>query len=72
MKFLGFLVLACSVHAAVLTQNWRESKLTMTLDDGAAEIEMITQVSFRAIRVWGTQEIPVSGIAHNQIGRAHV
>jgi len=67
LKFLGFLVLACSVHAAVLTQNWRESKLTMTLDDGAAEIEMITQVSFRAVRVWGTQEIPVSGIAHNLV-----
>jgi len=38
--------------AAVITRDWNDGKLTMKLDDGAAELEWISPVSFRFARSW--------------------
>ncbi len=38
--------------AAVVTRDWSDGKLTMKLDDGAAELEWISAVSFRFARSW--------------------
>jgi len=37
----------------ILSRDWDEGKLTLKLDDGSAEIEWITPVTFRVSRIWG-------------------
>lgn len=39
--------------AAVISRDWDEGKLTLKLDDGSAEIDWITPVTFRVSRTWG-------------------
>ncbi len=43
--------------AAVVTRDWNDGKLTMKLDDGVAELEWLSPVSFRFARSW-TTEVP--------------
>ncbi len=51
-------------HAGIVSQNWRESKLHLQLEDGAAEIEWISTDAFRVARSWGGALPPVGNIAH--------
>lgn len=37
----------------ILSRDWDEGKLTLKLDDGSAEIDWITPVTFRVSRNWG-------------------
>jgi hypothetical protein len=43
--------------AAVVSRDWNDGKLTLKLDDGAAELEWISPVSFRFARSW-TADVP--------------
>ena len=42
-----------TAHNVILSRDWDEGKLTLKLDDGSAEIEWITPVTFRVSRNWG-------------------
>jgi alpha-glucosidase (family GH31 glycosyl hydrolase) len=56
-----------AAHAGVVSQQWGDGKLALTLDDGAAEIEWLTPTAFRFARSWNGP-IPVQPkIAHEKI-----
>ena len=66
MRF-GALILATFAVAqgAVVSHEWRGSTLTLRLDDGAAELEWISGVSFRFSRTWGEQADRLPAILHD-------
>jgi hypothetical protein len=53
-----------TAHNIVLSRDWDEGKLTLKLDDGSAEIEWITPVSFRVTRNWGAGVATRPKLAH--------
>src|ERR1700734_851835 len=55
------------IHNAVLSRDWDEGKLTLKLDDGTAEIEWITPVTFRVSRNWGPGAAAPPRLAHQGI-----
>jgi hypothetical protein len=55
------------IHNAVLSRDWDEGKLTLKLDDGTAEIEWITPVTFRVSRNWGPGAAAPPRLAHEVI-----
>jgi len=59
--------LGAPLPAAVLSHTWRESKLDLTLDDGAARIEWISPNSFRVTRAWSSAPTSVSKIDHDPV-----
>src|SRR5580700_12019424 len=74
MMRLVLLILAITAGATVaagqtprniiLSRDWDEGKLTLKLDDGSAEIEWITPVSFRVTRNWGAGVATRPKLAH--------
>ncbi len=54
-------------QAAVVSQNWREARLSLQLDDGAAEIEWIGARSFRMARSWGDSLPALPKIVHDPV-----
>ena len=68
MRCLAVLLAAASAHAAVLSRDWAEGKLKLTLDDGRAQIDWLTPVAFRVSRTWGNDPPPVlRDIPHEKI-----
>jgi alpha-glucosidase (family GH31 glycosyl hydrolase) len=51
----------------ILSRDWDEGKLTLKLDDGNAEIEWITPVTFRVSRSWGAGAPASPRLAHEVI-----
>jgi hypothetical protein len=60
-------LLMSTAHAAIVSQNWREAKLTLKLDDGSAEIEWISPVAFRVARSWGGPLPATTAIKHEPV-----
>jgi alpha-glucosidase (family GH31 glycosyl hydrolase) len=60
-------VLAVTAHAAVVSQNWRDARLSLQLDDGAAEIEWISAKSFRVARSWEESPPGLTRIVHGPV-----
>jgi glycosyl hydrolase family 31 len=56
-----------TAHNIVLSRDWDEGKLTLKLDDGSAEIEWITPVTFRVSRNWGAGAPLPPRMAHEVI-----
>src|SRR5580700_4706320 len=77
MMRLVLLILAITAGATVaagqtprniiLSRDWDEGKLTLKLDDGTAEIEWITPVTFRVSRNWGPGAAAPPRLAHEVI-----
>src|SRR5216684_4914735 len=67
MRAAVFILWAATLHAAVVSRELRDGKLTLKLDDGTAEVEWISPVSFRFARSWvdGPQVLPK--ISHERI-----
>jgi hypothetical protein len=57
-------------QAAVLSQDWNGSTLTLHLDDGKAELEWISPVAFRFARSWGESSAALPAITHDPIAVA--
>ena len=53
ISFLFSFALAVAAHGAVVSRDWGDGKLTLKLDDGAAEMEWISPVAFRFARILG-------------------
>src|SRR5579871_1290861 len=69
MRFALLLAVAALSNAAVLSRDWANGKLDLTLDDGHAEIEWLSPVAFRVSRVWGSHPLPkLPEISHEKIG----
>ena len=66
MAAAGWLLCASAAQAAVVSQEWTASKLTLRLDDGTAELEWISPVAFRFTRNWG-EAPPLAAISHDRI-----
>jgi len=61
------LVLVCSaLNAAVVSRDWSDGKLVLKLDDGAAEIEWLSPVSFRFARTFGGA-LPSTHLSHEKV-----
>jgi hypothetical protein len=69
-KVVLMLVVAQACHAgSIVSRDWANGKLTLKLDDGNAEIEWISPVSFRVSRTWGNAPAPsLRAISHEKIG----
>jgi hypothetical protein len=62
-----FWVAMTAAQASVVSRDWADGRLTLKLDDGAAEMEWLSPVAFRFARSW-TGEIPsLPKIAHDKI-----
>ena len=62
--------LACAIAAAqagVVSRDWADGKLTLKLDDGAAEMEWLSPVAFRFARSWNGSLPSLPKVAHDQI-----
>lgn len=55
-----------TTHNLILSRDWDEGKLTLKLDNGSAEIDWITPVTFRVSRTWGAGAGPPR-MAHEAI-----
>ncbi len=66
----GLLAVAASGNAAVVSQNWHDSRLSLQLDEGAAEIEWIGARSFRVARSWGENLPAFPKIVHDPVTTA--
>jgi hypothetical protein len=64
---LWFITAAAAAHAGIVSQNWRESTLTIQLDDGSGEIEWISPVAFRVSRQWGESPRIRGAIKHDPV-----
>jgi alpha-glucosidase (family GH31 glycosyl hydrolase) len=62
-----FFVICSALNAAVVSRNWADGKLTLKLDDGTAEVEWLTPVSFRFARSFGNSTLPTTHVAHESI-----
>jgi len=62
-----FLLFCSALNAAVVSRDWNAGKLTLHLDDGAAEIEWISPVSFRFARTFGGGTLPATHISHEAV-----
>ena len=56
-----------TAHDTVVSRDWANGKLTLKLEDGAAEIEWITPVAFRVSRSWGAEAPAQPKIEHEAI-----
>jgi alpha-glucosidase (family GH31 glycosyl hydrolase) len=61
----GLLAVTASGNAAVVSQDWHDAKLSIQLNDGAAEIEWIGARSFRVARSWGEGLPALPKIVHD-------
>lgn len=62
--------LACSIaamQAGVVSRDWANGKLTLKLDDGAAEMEWLSPVAFRFARSWNGPVPSLPKIVHDEI-----
>ncbi len=67
MRILPFLILASSLPGAVVSRDWNAGKLSIKLDDGAAEVEWLNAVSFRCARSFANAALSVSRVPHEAI-----
>src|SRR5579883_1276519 len=59
-------VFCCVAQGAVLSRDWSDGTLALKLDDGSAEIEWLSQVSFRYARSFGGA-LPATRISHEAV-----
>jgi len=62
-------VLAPIAPAGVVSRDWSDGTLTLKMDDGTAQIEWISQVSFRFARTFGAT-LPASRLSHEAVSVA--
>jgi len=60
------LIAAGSLSGAVVSRDWSAGKLALKLDDGAAEIEWLSPVSFRIARSFGGA-LPSTHVSHEPV-----
>jgi hypothetical protein len=60
------LAAASALNAAVVSRNWSDGTLTLKLDDGEAQIEWLSPVSFRYARTFGGV-LPATHISHEAV-----
>ncbi len=51
----------------MVSHEWHVSRLTLKLDDGAAELEWISGVAFRFTRTWGNQADRMPAVLHDAV-----
>lgn len=56
-----------AVQAGVVSREWTNGKLSLRLDDGAAEVEWISPVAFRFARSWSAPVETLPKISHERI-----
>jgi hypothetical protein len=54
-------------QAAVVSEVWREGRLTLTLDDGKAELEWLANAAIRFSRSWGGATLESAVIKHDPV-----
>ena len=69
-RLMLLVMVASSVHAAVVSRDWSAGKLALKLDDGTAEIEWLSPVAFRVARSFGNAPLPSASLAHEAIAPA--
>jgi hypothetical protein len=62
---LAVTLVASVTQGAIVSQNWRETKLTLQLDDGVAEIEWISPVAVRVARSWA-DALPTAAVIRHE------
>lgn len=68
MRYLYFMVcLAAAASGAVVSRDWNAGTLTLTLDDGTAQLEWLSPVAFRYSRRWSDAMSRLSALAHEKI-----
>ena len=69
MRAGGLLLIAVGVaQAGVVSRDWHDGRLSLRLDDGAAELEWISPVTFRFARSFGASAMEVPArISHEKI-----
>ncbi len=56
-----------AVRGGVVSRDWNQGKLTLKLDDGAAEMEWISPVAFRFAQSWGGAVATLPKVSHDRI-----
>src|SRR6267378_2541967 len=58
---------AVMVRAGVVSRELRDGRLAMKLEDGSAEVEFLSAVSFRVARSWGGEITALPKIPHDRV-----
>src|SRR5580692_9476556 len=66
-RVLLTLCLMTAVRGGVVSRDWGQGKLTLKLDDGAAEMEWISPIAFRFARSWGGAIEAQPKVSHDRI-----
>ncbi len=56
-----------AAQGGIVSQEWRNGRLTLQLDDGAADLEWISTVAFRFTRTWGERATALPAIPHDRV-----
>jgi Glycosyl hydrolase family 31 C-terminal domain len=56
-----------TVHGGVVSREWRDARLSVVMDDGAAEVEWISATAFRFARSWGASGNAAPRIVHEAV-----
>jgi hypothetical protein len=64
---LGLIAAIQTVSAAVVSRDWADGKLALKLDDGVAELEWLSPVSFRFSRTWEGPPPLLAKLPHEKI-----
>src|SRR5437660_4335353 len=60
-------LMGMAAQGGVVSQEWRNGKLALQLDDGSAELEWISTTAFRFTRSWGDRVETLPTIVHESI-----
>ena len=58
---------AVMVRAGVVSRELRDGRLAMKMEDGSAEVEFLSAVSFRIARSWGGETAALPTIPHDRV-----
>ncbi len=66
-RWCVLLLLASAASAGIVSRDWSAGKLSMRLDDGAAELEWLSPVAFHFSRNWSGAVPRLAALAHENI-----